>query len=437
MSLLHKNDHDQTSGDKLGAVLKLLPGVDCGGFGGCGKPTCKECAEAIAAGESVALCPACGQEAVDAIAKVMGVDPVEVTDEVAFICCDGKAAGKERFQNCKSCQEAVDMGFVRGECKSGCVGVGSCVGFCKFDAMELKEGTVVINRDKCTGCKACVSAESCVQNIITMIPREATNFIPCSSKEEDEDKVREICGYGCIGCGDCERACPQGAISIIENHAVIDYEKCVGCVACTVKCKKKIIVDTLHDLTKVKEKVAFVKCRGGFKPNMKYKELGYEDCAEVAKNVNPKDYELCTTGCIGFGNCTKVCRYDAIHVVDGTAEVDPEKCVGCKDCTYACPKGLIEMVPYKGIKMVPCSSKADYEEKAKVCDVACIACEDCVGNCPNQAIHMEDKHAVVDTDVCENCNVCQYVCARGVLQEQVVPEYNYLQREALSIKEGE
>ena len=37
-----------------------------------------------------------------------------------------------------------------------------------------------------------------------------------------------------------------------------------------------------------------------------------------------------------MGNCTKVCRYDAIHVVEGTAEVDPEKCVGCKDCTYAC-----------------------------------------------------------------------------------------------------
>ena len=56
-----------------------------------------------------------------------------------------------------------------------------------------------------------------------------------------------------------KRACPEGAVSIVNNHAVIDYDKCVGCVACTVKCRKKIIVDTLHDLTKVKEKVAFCK----------------------------------------------------------------------------------------------------------------------------------------------------------------------------------
>ena len=50
---------------------------------------------------------------------------------------------------------------------------------------------------------------------------------------------------------------------------------------------------------------------------------------------------------------------------------------------------------------------------------------------------MEDKHAVVDPELCENCNVCQYVCSRRIIKEQVVPEYNYLQREALDMREGE
>lgn len=418
-------------------ILSLLPGVDCGGYGGCGKKSCQECAESIAAGESVNLCPACKQDAVDAIAEVMGVPTVETKDEVAYVFCMGRAAGKTRFQGFASCKDAVDAGFKRGECKDGCVGVGSCISMCKFDAMKLENGKVVIDVDKCTGCMACANAEGCPQNLIRMVPRDATNFIPCSSTEEDDEKVRQICGYGCISCGECERACPEGAVSIVDNHAVIDYDKCVGCVACAVKCRKKIIIDTYHDITKVKDKVAFVKCSGGSKASEVYKEMGIQSCTEAVEKVNPKDLGLCTTGCCGQGTCTGVCRYDAIHIVDGTAKVDPDKCVGCKDCTYSCPKNLIVMVPYKGQKQVPCSSVDDYEDKAKVCDSACIGCEDCMNNCPNGAIYMEDKHAVVDPEICENCNVCQYICARGVIKEQVVPEYNYLQRDALSMREGE
>ena len=357
-------------------------------------------------------------------------------DLIAFVFCSGDAAGKARFANCSSCKEAVESGFKRGECKNGCVGVGSCIESCDRDAMKLVDGKIVIDPEKCDGCGECAKADVCPQALIRMIPREATNFIPCSSTEEDDDKTREICGYGCIACGDCVRACPEGAVDIVNNHAVIDYEKCVGCVSCTVKCKKKIIVDTLHDLAAIKEKVAFVRCSGGYKPHKKYEELGYTSCREVVDNVDPKEYNLCTTGCTGMGDCTKVCRYDAIKVVDGTAIVDADKCVGCKDCTYACPKQLITIVPYGGMRLVPCSSTDDYEDKAAVCDSGCIACEDCVNNCPNDALYMESKHAVVDPEVCEDCNMCQKMCSRFVIREQVVPEYNFLQREALGLTEG-
>ena len=53
------------------------------------------------------------------------------------------------------------------------------------------------------------------------------------------------------------------------------------------------------------------------------------------------------------------------------------------------------------------------------------------------AIYIEEKHAVVDAEICENCNVCEYMCARGVIKEREVPEYNYLQRVALGLVEGE
>ena len=417
-------------------ILSFLPGVDCCGLGGCGKATCLECAGAIAEEGNPALCPACSQEKVDAIAGVLGVPSVPAREEVAFVACSGSAAGKARLASCKSCKEAAAAGAKRGECKDGCVGIGSCIEVCQFGAMSLESGKVIIDREKCTGCGACANMECCPRHLIRMIPKDATNFIPCSSTEEDDELVRQICGYGCIACGECERACPEGAVSIINNHAVIDYDKCVGCVACTVKCKKKIIVDTLHDLAVLKDKVAFVRCSGGNRASIKYKEMGIQTCTEAAK-LNAKDYGLCTTGCLGQGTCTSVCRYGALSIVNGTAKVDPDKCVGCKDCTYACPKKLIVMVPYKGMKMVPCASTDDYEDKSRVCDSGCIACGDCKANCPNEAIYAEEKHAVIDPEICEDCQVCQYMCPRGVIKEQVVPEYIFMQRAALGIVEGE
>ena len=363
-------------------------------------------------------------------------DQTVTASMIAFVACSGCAAGKSRFaEKCTSCAEAVASGFQRGECKSGCVGIGSCIQVCKQGAMSIQDGKIVIDRAKCNGCGDCAAEGVCPQHLIRMIPADATNFIPCSSTEEDEDVVRKTCGYGCIACGECTRACPQGAVSIVDNHAVIDYEKCVGCSACTVRCRKKIIVDTLHDLTVLKDKVAFVRCSGGSRASAKYKELGIQDCHTAAKQ-DAKALGLCTTGCCGQGSCTAVCRYGALSIVNGTAVVDPEKCVGCRDCTYACPKGLITMVPYKGQKLVPCMSTDDYADKSKVCDSACIGCEDCVKNCPNGAIYMEDKHAVIDHCLCEDCNMCQYVCRNNVIKGMTVPEYIYQQREALKLEEG-
>ena len=264
-----------------------------------------------------------------------------------------------------------------------------------------------------------------------MIPRKATNFIPCSSKYSEEDTLK-ICGSGCTGCGECEKACPVTAITLVDNCAVIDYEKCVGCVACTVKCTKKIIIDDIHDLTKLKDKVAFVGCEGGQKAYEIFKGLGIEDCKKAAEMRNDS-MEICQVGCVGLGNCVKVCRFDALKVIDGTAKVDPDKCVGCLDCVAACPIDIIIETPYMGSKLVACSSTDHCSEQLDICKVGCIGCGDCVSNCPNNAIVMKDSYAVIDSSLCENCSICVYMCSRKAIVEMAVPESNYLQREALRI----
>ncbi|MFH1154688.1 MAG: FAD-dependent oxidoreductase [Pseudomonadota bacterium] len=50
------------------------------------------------------------------------------------------------------------------------------------------------------------------------------------------------CLVGCIGLGDCVRACKFGAVHLGRNgHPVVDENKCVGCGACQRACPKDII----------------------------------------------------------------------------------------------------------------------------------------------------------------------------------------------------
>ncbi len=432
--------NDSVSKNLAEQILALLPGTDCSGRGGCGKKTCAECAESIAETVDVTLCPACSQEIVDKISEIVGVDTREIEKKMAFIACAGKSAGNgEHFDNghYTSCEAVIEEGFKRGQCTSGCLGAGSCISVCTFGAISFVDGRVTIDTEKCNGCGACAADGSCVQGIISMIPADTTKFIPCSSKKKDEFRVRKTCGYGCIGCGECELVCPEGAVKVIDNHAVIDYDKCVGCIACTISCRKKIIIDTAHDLAKEKEKVAFVKCVGGEKASRIYNDEGVKTCKEAVSRQDAREHGLCTNGCVGLGDCTKVCRFGAMQIVNGTAFVDIEKCVGCRDCIVECPRNMISLVDYKGAKMIPCRSADDHMDKTEICESACIGCETCKDNCPNGAIYMADAHAVIDTELCADCHICQYVCPRNIIKQRTVPEYLYLQNKILNMAKGE
>ena len=64
------------------------------------------------------------------------------------------------------------------------------------------------------------------------------------------------------------------------------------------------------------------------------------------------DVQGCTYGCLGFGDCSRACNYDAIQVVDGLATVNYYNCIGCGACAKVCPRNIITITPFKAKRML-------------------------------------------------------------------------------------
>jgi electron transport complex protein RnfB len=124
-----------------------------------------------------------------------------------------------------------------------------------------------------------------------------------------------MCAFGCLGFGSCVAACKFGAISVKDGVAVVDHEKCTGCLKCVETCPRGIIVPVPYttDVNVV--------------------------CSSHEKGALLR--KICEIGCIGCKICEKTCKYDAIHVEDNLASIDYEKCTGCGECAVKCPRHLI------------------------------------------------------------------------------------------------
>ena len=89
--------------------------------------------------------------------------------------------------------------------------------------------------------------------------------------------------------------------------------------------------------------------------------------------------QACKFGCLGFGDCVSACKFNALHMVDGLAVVDYQNCTGCTACSKACPRNLIEMVPFlhENMLTVACSSNENGRTTRSMCKVGCIGCALC------------------------------------------------------------
>lgn len=171
--------------------------------------------------------------------------------------------------------------------------------------------------------------------------------------------------------------------------------------------------------------VAVVRCNGTCEARPRTNQYdGVKNCA-IASALYGGETN-CTFGCLGYGDCVKVCAFDAIHInpVTGIAEVTEEKCTSCGACIKACPKSIIELRK-KGPKsrriFVSCVNKDKGAPAKKACANACIGCGKCVKECPFEAITLENNLAYIDYRKCRLCRKCVVVCPTGAIHELNFP----------------
>jgi len=210
--------------------------------------------------------------------------------------------------NCGACGCAGCEGY------AGAVAEGAAVNLCApggdataralAEIMGVEAGTVVKRRAfvRCAG-----TDEACETRADYRGERScaAARLLYGGQKE---------CAWGCLGFGDCARACPSGAISVAQGIALVNQNLCTGCGLCAKACPKGIVA-----LTQIGSAVN--RCSS--------EAPGAAACAQ------------CARACLGCGLCAKKCPERAMRVENHLACADPETCTGCGLCVSVCPVGCL------------------------------------------------------------------------------------------------
>ncbi len=236
------------------------------------------------------------------------------------------------------------------------------------------------------------------------------------------EKIEEVLpGANCGACG--EAGCSSFASGVVEGRVPMD--------GCPVGGSK--LIDMLAEImgqtsaaSTEERQVAHVLCNGTRENAVDLSNYeGIQTCI-AAQNVGGGS-KACPDGCLGLGDCVRVCQFNAAYMGDdGIPRFDPARCTGCGRCVEACPREIVHMTGVSRRTHIRCSARLPAKEVRKVCSVGCIGCRQCVKACPEEAIEMDGRLARMVYERCTHQNQCVPACPMNTIQ--YIPEEEWVNR---------